>query len=101
MMSGTAGWARPLEDPITLPRDRPLVTLKDAADYIMKLPKAEQNLPEWQAAVEAMLLVVEHGGPTMFARIGVMRALNPHRVREFNPDRTDRHWGKRNLKRDQ
>jgi hypothetical protein len=28
------------------------VTLEDAANYIMKLPKAEQNLPEWQAAGE-------------------------------------------------
>jgi hypothetical protein len=42
-----------------------------------------------------------HGGPTMMARIGVMRALNRHVVREFNPDRKDTHWGKRKLKRDQ
>ena len=28
------------------------------------------------AAMEALLLVVELGGPTMFARIGIMRALN-------------------------
>jgi hypothetical protein len=26
----------------------------------------------------ALLLVAEHDGPTMFARIGVMRALNRH-----------------------
>jgi hypothetical protein len=36
----------------------------------------------------------------MFARIGLMRALNRHVVREFNPDRKDTHWGKRKLKRD-
>ena len=29
--------------------------------------------------MEALLLVVEHDGPTMFARIGVVRALNRHR----------------------
>jgi len=46
------------------------------ANYIQKLPKAEQNLEEWQAAVEALLLVVELNGPTMMARIGVLRALN-------------------------
>lgn len=28
---------------------------------------------------------VERDGPTMFARIGVMRALNRHYVPEFNP----------------
>jgi hypothetical protein len=42
-----------------------------------------------------------YNGPTMMARIGVMRALNRHAVREFNPDRKDTHWGKRKLKRDQ
>jgi hypothetical protein len=31
----------------------------------------------------------------MFARIGVMRALNRGHIREFNPDRKDTHWGKR------
>ena len=31
-----------------LPGGRKLVTLRDAADYIMKLPKAEQHLAEWQ-----------------------------------------------------
>jgi hypothetical protein len=29
-----------------------------------------------QAAMQALLLVAEHDGPTMFARIGMMRALN-------------------------
>jgi hypothetical protein len=29
-----------------------------------------------------------------------MRALNRGRVREFNPNRKDPHWGKRKLKRD-
>ena len=78
-----------------------MVTLRHAADYIMKLPKAEQDLEEWQAAVEALLLVVELGGPTMMARIGVMKALNRGHVRTFNPDRKDTHWGKRKLRRDQ
>jgi hypothetical protein len=48
-----------------------------------------------------MLLVVENNGPTMMARIGVMRALNRGVVREFNPDRKDAHWGGRKLKRDE
>jgi hypothetical protein len=40
------------------------------------MPKAEHDAAEWQAAMQALLLVAEHEGPTMFARIGVMRALN-------------------------
>jgi hypothetical protein len=81
-------------------RGRQLVTLEDAAAYIMKLPKAEQDLEEWQAAVEALLLVVELSGPTMMARIGVLRALNRGYVREFDSSRKDTHWGRRKLKRD-
>jgi hypothetical protein len=78
-----------------------LLTLRDAAAYIMKLPKAEQDLEEWQAAVEALLLVAELNGPTMFARIGVMRALNRNVERVFNSDRKDSQWGRRKLARDQ
>jgi cob(I)alamin adenosyltransferase len=66
------------------------VTLRDAADYIMKLPKVEQNLEAWQTAVEALLLVVELGGPTMMARIGMMRTLNRNVERVFNPSRKDK-----------
>jgi hypothetical protein len=94
------GWQRRFDDPIPLPRGRQLVTLQDAGDYIMKLPKAEQDLEEWQAAVEALLLVVELSGPTMFARIGAMRALNRNVVREFDSSRKDTQWGRRKLKRD-
>jgi len=32
---------------------RLLLTLKDAATFIMKLPRAEHSAPEWQAAMEA------------------------------------------------
>jgi hypothetical protein len=70
-------------------RVKPLVTLRDAALYITKLPKAEHDAPEWQAAMEAFLLVAEHDGPTMCARIGIMRALNRHVERVFNSDRKD------------
>ncbi len=75
--------------------------MRDAATYITKLPKAEHDAAEWQAAMEALLLVAESGGPTMFARIGVMRALNRHVEREFKSDRKDTHWGRRKLARDE
>jgi hypothetical protein len=68
---------------------------------ITKLPIAEHATAEWQVAMESLILVVEHNGPTMMARIGVMRALNRHVERVFNPDRKDHHWGQRKLKSDQ
>ena len=88
-MASTSGWQRRFDDPIPLPRGRQLLTLKDAADYVMKLPKADQEAPEWQAAIEALMLVVERNGPTIFARIGVMRALNRNVERVFNSERKD------------
>ena len=45
--------------------------------------------------------VAELGGPTMFARIGLMRALNRHVERVFDPSRKDRYRGRRKLARDQ
>jgi hypothetical protein len=86
-------WSREFDEPILLPDGRKLVTLRDAASYITGLPKKEATEPEWQAAIEALMLVVKLGGPTMFARIGVMQALNCHHVREFNPSRKEHHWG--------
>jgi hypothetical protein len=86
-------WDRPFAEPIELPKGKRLVTLRDAALYITKLPKAEHDAEEWQAAMLALLLVAEHDGPTMFARIGVMRALSRHVERVFNLARKDPHWG--------
>jgi len=95
------GWKRPFDDPIPLPRGRQLVTLEDAANYIQKLPVAEQQLlKEWQTA-EALLLVVDLSGPTMMVRIGMLRALNRHVERVFEPSRKDKHWGRQKLKRDE
>jgi hypothetical protein len=95
-----SGWSRKFEEPISLPDGRQLVTLRDAGDYITKLPRAEYIAPEWQAAMGALILNATLGGPTMLASIGVMRALHRHVVREFNPDSKDPHWGKRKLARD-
>ena len=83
-----------------MPDGLKLIRLHDAATFIARLLKREHDAPEWQAAIEALMLVADRGGPTMFARIGVMRALNRHVERVFNPSRKDRHWGKRKLARD-
>jgi hypothetical protein len=96
----TPDWSRKFDEPIPLAKGRQLVTLKDAGTYITKLPKAEHTAAEWQAAMEALILVAKLGGPTWFARIGIMRALNRHVERVFDPSRKDTHWGRRKLARD-
>ena len=93
-------WDREFSEPILLSKGKKLTTLRDAALYITELPKAEHDAEQWQAAMQALLLVAERDGPTMFARIGVMRAINRHVERVFNPDRKEQHWGRRKLARD-
>jgi hypothetical protein len=93
------GWQRKFDDPMPLPDGRMLVKLIDAGNYITTLPKAVHTAPEWQAAMDALLLVVRLGGPTMFARIGFMQALNRGVERVLNPDRKGTHWGRRKLKK--
>jgi hypothetical protein len=66
----------------------------------MKLPKAEQDLEQWQAALEALLMVVELNRPTMMVRIGIVRALNRDVERVFDTSRKDTHWGKPKLTSD-
>jgi hypothetical protein len=75
-----SGWSREFDEPIAVPDSGKLVTLRDAADYITALPDEEAALPEWQAAIGALMLVADLVGPTMFARIGMIRALNRHHV---------------------
>jgi hypothetical protein len=57
-----ADWSRHFDEPIPLPNGRELVTLKEAGTYIAKLPKAEHEAPEWQAAAQALILVATKGG---------------------------------------
>jgi hypothetical protein len=83
-------WHQEFFDPIVI-EGKPLRTLRDAAQYITKLPKAEHDADEWQAAMEALLLVAEIDGPPMFARIGIMRAINRHVERVFDSSRKDKH----------
>ena len=70
-------WSTPFDEPIRLRGGAKLTTLQHAADYIMKLPEDAQQRECWQIAVENLINAAESGGGwLMFARIGVMRALN-------------------------
>lgn len=55
------GWQREFEDAIVLSDDRKLLTLHEAAIFITHLRKREHDAPEWQAAIEALILVAERG----------------------------------------
>ena len=100
-MRAERGWSRRFDDPVVLADGRQLVTLKDAAEYIMKLPKAEQNHEAWQTAIHCLIGAAEGRDFLMHARIGMLRALNRNVERVFNTSRKGTHWGKRKLKRDE
>ncbi len=76
-----------------------MTILQDAADHLLRLPKATQELPHWQAAVEALILAVEGRGPFLHARVKMLRAMNHGVERVFRSDRRETHWGRRKLKR--
>lgn len=77
-------------EPIILPNGRKLVTLRDAATYITRLPKAEHDAEAWQTAMKTLLLVAESDGPEMMARIGMMLALNRHEAKPMPAPRRKR-----------
>jgi hypothetical protein len=60
----------------SLPGGGELRTLRDAGNFIARLPKRKHDAPEWQAAIKALMLVVGHDSETLLARIGMMRALH-------------------------
>ena len=64
-------WNQRFSDPIILLGRKPLVTLR--AQYIVKLPKAEQQATEWQTAAEVLMLIGEHGGDPMIALPNLQR----------------------------
>ena len=78
-------WDAKFDEPIPLPDGGALTTLRDAATYIEALPAAEQRHPKVQAAIHVLLQAADHGGPMIFARIGVMRMLSRN-----EPPRTPR-----------
>ena len=84
-------WSTRFEDPIVLPDGRQLLTLKDAADYVTKLPTANSDLAQWQVAIEALMLC-RAAGHTLLARIAFLKALNRNVVVPFNPDARKQHW---------
>jgi hypothetical protein len=67
---------------ILFPCPRP-PTLEDGGNYITKLPKAKHYAPEWQDSMQALMLVATCSGPTMLARIGVMRVFHRNVERVF------------------
>lgn len=93
-----SGWDRRFEDPVILPNGKSLITLKDAAKYIQKLPKTEHDKPRWQTATRCLIEAAEGRGPLLHARSGMLQALNGKNLMVYDPDRPRtpaKKWGRR------
>ncbi len=72
-------WSTAFDDPVRVSSRHELLTLQQAADYIMKLPEDAQHEAHWQTAIETLIKAAETGGGwVMFARIAMLRALNAY-----------------------
>jgi hypothetical protein len=69
-------WDRPFDQPVPMPTGPPARTLRDAANYIKALPKSERDTPEWRLAIQMLIDAAEDRGPMLFARMGIVRAVN-------------------------
>ena len=65
-MAIPAGFVRHSINLVVLPDGRELLTLREAAEYITALPKAEHDAADWQVAMETLLLIAERDGPEMW-----------------------------------
>ena len=79
-------WDRPFGQPIPLPGEPPARTLRDAGNYIRRLPESERDKPEWRLAIQMLIDAAEDRGSMLFAKTGMERALNRWREPGFNPD---------------
>lgn len=96
-------WSLPFDEPIELPNGKMARTLRQAADYVMGLPKTEHSHPKWQHAIHALILAAEGRTLMMIARIGMMQAINRADEPRWGPGKRvtkDRPWGKLKLARD-
>lgn len=78
-------WDARFDRPIALPSGRIIHTLRQAAEHIMALPKAERDTTPWQHAMEILIEAAEGRNPIMFAQIAVNRALSHGEEPKYGP----------------
>lgn len=70
------GWSTPLDRTFVPEKGKPIKTLADARDYLLKLPKSRHKEGIVQTAVEAVLMAAEGRGPVLHATAGIGLVLN-------------------------
>ncbi|SIO46728.1 hypothetical protein SAMN05443247_05770 [Bradyrhizobium erythrophlei] len=83
-------WDRRFDQPVSLPNGGLARTLHDAAKFIITLPKLQRDRPEWRLAIHFLMDAAEDRGPMLFARLGVLRAME-RKLPMYGTQPTPRH----------
>jgi hypothetical protein len=57
-------WSLKFDEPIMVGKGKPLITLRDAANFIMALPPRQTMKAHWLLAVQCLLAAAEKRGIT-------------------------------------
>jgi len=86
-------WDRPFDQPLPLPNGAPARTLREASNYIKRLPKSQRDRPEWRLAIKMLIEAADDRGPILFAKIGMVQALSRTIKPVFGGGANDKHRG--------
>jgi hypothetical protein len=68
-------WDRPFHQPVLLPNGSSARTLREAADYVRRLPTAVRYRNQWRLAIHTLIEAAEDQGSVVFARVAIIRAV--------------------------
>ena len=72
-------WSAPLIKTFASPQGKPIKTLANARDYLLKLPKSRHAEDDVQAAIEAVLMAAGGRGSVLHATAGIGLVLKGHK----------------------
>jgi hypothetical protein len=78
-------WDAAFDEPVELPNGKTARTLRNAGEYIAKLPKAEHEQKAWQTAMHCLIEAAEGRGFIRFARMGMLQAIHREEEDHFGP----------------
>lgn len=96
-------WDATFDEPVELPNGKLARTLREAGQYITKLPESEHTHKAWQTAMHCLIEAAEKRGPISFARMGMLQAIYKDDEPLFGPGKRvakETQWGRRKLARE-
>jgi hypothetical protein len=69
-------WSTRFPDPVVLPGGGSAHTLREAGEFITRLPSDVQAEARWQTAMHVLIQAADHEGPLIFAQWGMTKALS-------------------------